>query len=354
MEFNAFTFFLTEDCNFNCSFCYQRKGTRFLKFPAVRKAVDFFGPYFKKNATVNFYGGEPLLAFGVLEKTLRYLQSSFPEKQIRFVLSTNGSLITEDILQVLDAFGFRVLLNFSPRLQKSSRKKTRDFSLTHTIDRIRGYPNIELETNSVFVPVTVNQLSRTITSLVKKGISATSFNLSYDLPWREQDLVRFQSELKDLWKYCYQIFEETGSIPVPFFEAKQGIGMGKCPGGKEGITLTPDERLWGCHLFFDYAKARQDPSITRLYSFGPLDWFVKDYEKIYQAVLENYSKVRIKNCRTSKGPCANCPDLLSCSLCPMAASFESAENWVIPPWVCSIKKIMWEENRAFWRRIEGW
>ncbi|MCD6516191.1 MAG: 4Fe-4S cluster-binding domain-containing protein, partial [Candidatus Aminicenantes bacterium] len=102
-KINNFTFYVTEECNFACSYCYQKRRKRRLKISSVQKTIDFFTPYFTDNIDISFYGGEPLLAFEVIELTLRYLEETLqPARSLLYSLTTNGSLLTKDILSVLD------------------------------------------------------------------------------------------------------------------------------------------------------------------------------------------------------------------------------------------------------------
>lgn len=116
-----------------------------------------------------------------------------------------------------------------------------------------------------------------------------------------------------------------------------------------------DGTLWGCDLFFDFAKLKKDESISRKYSFGNLDHFRNNYGEIYPEILSNHSQIRKDKCSSSIKTCSKCLDLLDCFVCPMAAAFGSKQIGIIPDWVCSIQRIIKKERKKFWvQQDSGW
>ena len=95
-----FTLHITDDCNFKCSYCPQQHQPRNMDFEIVKKAIKIS----MDKGTVTgfcFYGGEPLLNFSLIEKTIEYAKKVKDKTghEFRFKLNTNGSLLTNDILQ---------------------------------------------------------------------------------------------------------------------------------------------------------------------------------------------------------------------------------------------------------------
>jgi len=97
---------LTENCNFRCKYCVysgKYKKTRVHKkkdmsFSTLKKAIDFFIQRSDKNkrggSCIGFYGGEPLLKFDLIKKAIEYVSC----KNIRFTITTNGSLLNREII----------------------------------------------------------------------------------------------------------------------------------------------------------------------------------------------------------------------------------------------------------------
>jgi len=308
-----------------------------------------FSPFFTENINISFYGGEPLLAFDTIEQTLHYLRKKVhPNRSVNYSLTTNGSLLTKDILSVLDEFKFEVVLSFDGLSQNITRKENSFTQLVGTIETIKTYPRIALSTQSVFVPETVSFLSGSIQFIVDMGIKSVDFNLDYIRPWNRSDLRGFEREVQKIRKMAQDHYNKNGKLPVEFLNKSDSYGIAVCEGGKESMTLVPDGSLWGCSLLFDYASSREDETLAQVYSFGAIEDFIRHHKVVYPQIRRNYSQIRLDRCHTDKTPCVKCLDLLRCTLCPIAACFGSKEMWTIPDWVCEIRRILTKENESFW------
>jgi sulfatase maturation enzyme AslB (radical SAM superfamily) len=352
LKINDLTFYVTEECNFCCSYCYQKRGQLSLSPDLIREAVDFFSPYFAETLHVNFYGGEPLLSFDLIDQALRHLRSKTAAgNSVVYSLATNGSLLSGDILSLLNEFGFRLLLSFDGHGQDITRKKGSFKEITKAIEKLQAYPKIQLETQSVFVPETIHLLSGSIKFILELGIRVVNFNLDYVRPWSGGDLSRFKQELGQLRGHAEKLYHLTRSLPVRVFEKSEARGLLRCKGGQENMVLAPDGTLWGCVLLYDYARFKESEAISRAFCFGSVEQFIRKRETAYPRVLRNYSRIRQEVCRSRSTRCRRCLDLLSCGVCPVAAAFGSRHLGEIPEWVCAVGRIMKEENRAFWRDL---
>lgn len=99
---------LTHRCNLFCKYCifsgkYKNERThndKIMTRECAKKAVDFFmehaGP--RENPAVTFYGGETLLEFALLKEVIEYVKRNQKEKKYKFALTTNGTLINEQMI----------------------------------------------------------------------------------------------------------------------------------------------------------------------------------------------------------------------------------------------------------------
>ena len=102
-----FTLSLTHRCNLACKYCYGgEKFSRDMSPSTVKKAIDFAFETAGKNSEVefNFFGGEPLLRFDLIEKAISYIRNHEGklENPVSFSITTNGTLINDYIISVVD------------------------------------------------------------------------------------------------------------------------------------------------------------------------------------------------------------------------------------------------------------
>lgn len=114
---------MSEECNFRCTYCIHFKNLgisgrlkgsgKFMEFAMAKKAVDWYfivlRGHGRRIAEINFGGGEPLLAWPVMQQVLAYCRARYgSEFELRFSINTNASLITPKIAAVLKEYGVRV------------------------------------------------------------------------------------------------------------------------------------------------------------------------------------------------------------------------------------------------------
>ena len=107
---------VTNKCNLSCTYCYEYgedkivdtefgEKPKFMSEETARESVDFMLEESRNNAVANltFFGGETLLNFKVLKKTLAYAleRAATLGKRVRFSLTTNATLLRPEIIEWL-------------------------------------------------------------------------------------------------------------------------------------------------------------------------------------------------------------------------------------------------------------
>lgn len=112
---------VTEMCNLNCSYCYQRnwdKQSHMDKSEYLKLVLDYISSILSKLDNdgilhINFIGGEPLLntemVFTFVEKIEALCANSVP---VVYHMDTNGMLLTENILEHFPNLELNVTLSF--------------------------------------------------------------------------------------------------------------------------------------------------------------------------------------------------------------------------------------------------
>lgn len=112
-KITMYTIEMTQQCNLRCSYCcfsgdYRDRrahNAKEISYDTLQKAVDYINRHYDKEAeeiTICFYGGETLLARKKIEWLISELQTIFKAK-VRFSFSTNGLLLTKEIVDWLNS-----------------------------------------------------------------------------------------------------------------------------------------------------------------------------------------------------------------------------------------------------------
>lgn len=354
MKYSSFTFILTDDCNYTCSYCYQTRAKGYLEISSAKKAVDFFWPYLENECYINFYGGEPLLAFDTIREIVRFIEKKNigRKKKVKYGVTTNGSLIDDRVITFFENNKFSVVISFDGFAQEVARQKGSFNFLVSRIEKILEHPGIALETNSVFTPETVGLLSPSMKFIIEHGVQKTSLSFSNLSPWNGSALSKLEEELARLRMFVVSYYRKSGILPVDIFHINQKKDIFGCLGGMDRLALAPDDTLWGCFLIADYLRGKKSSADYNSLCFGTLEAFMKKHKTIYPAILSRHSKLRQEYFFTSKLFCQQCKEIKGCIICPMEAALVTGIIGMVPEWTCKIKKICMRENLAFIKELK--
>ncbi len=122
-------------CNLNCEYCFAAQGKysgdptgkkpALMSFEVAKAAIDFLikNSGTRRNLEVDFFGGEPLMNFEVVKKTVAYARSVEKEagKNFRFTLTTNGVLLDDEVTEYCNREMNNVVLSLDGRREVHDR-----------------------------------------------------------------------------------------------------------------------------------------------------------------------------------------------------------------------------------------
>lgn len=121
-------------CNLSCTYCYKEDlarpaaGER-LGLDTARKSVEllFENARDRERVSLVFFGGEPLTNLPLIRSVVEYAERRAPEvgKRVDFSLTTNATLLTEPVVDYLDAHRFGITVSIDgPRAVHDRHRKT--------------------------------------------------------------------------------------------------------------------------------------------------------------------------------------------------------------------------------------
>lgn len=150
---------VTQNCNLRCDYCVysgtyanRNHANRQMNFSTAKQSIDFLFANSSEiqNLNIGFYGGEPLLEFELIKDCVRYVEESYEEKKCGYSITTNGTLLTDEVLTYLFQKRFIILISMDGpqeihdqhRCYPDGRGSFDD--VMHNIRRIRElYPQYE-------------------------------------------------------------------------------------------------------------------------------------------------------------------------------------------------------------------
>ena len=131
-------------CNLNCSYCFASQGKyhgdrALMSFEVGKAAFDFLikNSGERRNLEVDFFGGEPMMNFEVVKQLVAYAREVEGQynKNFRFTFTTNGVLLSEDVMDFLNKEMSNVVLSLDGRREVNDHFR-RDYAGRGSYDTI--------------------------------------------------------------------------------------------------------------------------------------------------------------------------------------------------------------------------
>ena len=112
---------ITQNCNFKCRYCMfanesnidRRHQNVNMTWDVARRSIDFVYTHSIDCKFINmaFYGGEPLLNFKTIKQVVDYCDKLFISKKIIYSMTTNLSILTDEMIDFFKDNGFRLSIS---------------------------------------------------------------------------------------------------------------------------------------------------------------------------------------------------------------------------------------------------
>jgi len=338
---NGFTLVVTDECNFHCRYCIQKKRGGPMDLQIVGKALDLFHPFFKPGCSLSFSGGEPLLAFPSIRSIVKRIEiaEANSRKGITYSLSTNGSLLDDEVLGFLDHHHFTLLLSFDGLAQEMNGRGTTPGQMETVISRLRKTEHIGWFTHSVFTRESIHLLADSMVYLGEIGVRKATFSLDLKSVWESDDLRQFTEQVRGLRQRLAGGKKHHESFEILNFSGHSSLNGMTCSAGKDRLAVSADGRIWGCQAPAAHAGNGSGFPEVSAYCLGDV------YEMSPRSMGDPMDRrkemeaMQMDLLFAPDAPCTSCRHLIHCDLCPYELSLLMRKWGTIPAWVCEIARI---------------
>ncbi len=345
---------LTENCNLSCHYCFVRgKRKRKMSLDIAKTAINFLLFYSEnvKDLNITIFGGEPLLETGSIYKILDYcsiLEEKVPAKKFSFSVTTNGTLITEELLKNING---RFLLLLSIDGDEKTHNKFRVYkndkgSFNNVFPKIRllkkyqGWVGVRMTVH----PEMVDSLSGNVEFLYNNGVNQFIIGTCYGPKWNKKALRRYEEELLKVSDFYSQEISNGAPIRITYFEKSENKndclnGIWGCRAGRNSVTVDQNGDIYPCSKFvglesFECEEFRLGNIFEGITNF-------QMREKLFKMTNKDFIQ------------CVHCAEIDSCvGGCP-AENYNQNRSIYIPcKDQCEITRIQNRVLRKFWAEQE--
>jgi len=347
---------ITEDRNFRCDYCFVHgKRPKRMSEEIVKATVDFLMLKSRhvRNVELLFLGGEPLMAFDLMQLTVDYglWQAERYRKQLSFSMTTNGSLFNEEKLKFCRRYGVKFLLSIDG--DRETQNMHRKFASGRgTYDAVASKVGLMksyqpwLGARVTPTPENMHKLVHNVKHLYSLGINQFIVGPATGLHYSNEDIEVVRESFMELGDYYIEQIRAKAPFRFTFLEKD----MGDAPGSKRGI--------WGC------GAGRGRMSVSASGEIQPCAKVqgLNDLAGIPQYSLGNvphgFDNLDVRRefiafSHNKRTPCHNCDLKDDCAGgCP-AVNFEATGCIHLPdPCECKIARVMQEVKREIQAKLE--
>ncbi len=258
---------IVQECNLRCSYCYGQGGEYsnrgHMSFETGKKAIDFLMKNSKTDeVNICFFGGEPLIQFELITRLVTYARevAELNNKKVGFSITTNGTLLTDEISEYLMKNKFSITLSIDGDKETTNinRYNANGVGVYDTIieksEKLRHEYAV-----SARGTITKNSLNILHSHKHLRKLEFSNVQLSGSVNMLED---KHYEMLASSYKECVQDFfklvkEEkyreasTMSTIYKFLERIHYGGYRKkgCGAGNHMLCIDIDENIYPCHRF---------------------------------------------------------------------------------------------------------
>ena len=308
-------------CNLRCKYCFADEGEYNghkgkMSLETAKKAIDYVvkrsGP--RKNIEIDLFGGEPTMMMDTIKEIIAYARENEAKwnKRIRFTMTTNATLLTEEMMDYMDKELENIILSIDGRKEVNDKVRIR-FDGKGSYDQI--LPNIKkmvakrdkTKAHTVRGTFTRENLDfyEDVKMMVDEGFREISIEPvvledGHPLALRKEDLPKIFESYDKLYDELVQKKAEGKEFNFYHFKVDLNGGpcvykrISGCGAGFEYVAITPQGEVYPCHQFVGKEE----------YKLGSI------YDDSYNADLGmSFKKAHIYN----KPKCRNCWARFYCS-----------------------------------------
>lgn len=305
---------VAHDCNLRCKYCFAStgdfgQGRKIMPPEIAKKAIDFViaRSGVRHNIEVDFFGGEPLMAWDTVTQTVDYARSLEEKynKKFRFTITTNGLLLDEDKRKYINENMDNCVLSLDGRREVNDEfRKT--VAGTGSYDTIvpkfkalvdERAPNLDYYARGTFTSHNLD-FAEDVLSIADAGFDRLSVEpvtadpgCGYDLT--EDDLPKIEAEYDRLTDIMLERKKE--GKPFTFFHFMVDLDQGPCVvkrlrgcgAGYEYVAVTPDGDIYPCHQFVGKDEFKQGSVLDQSFNMDIAQKF---------AGMNIYSRPKCQKC----------------------------------------------------------
>ena len=369
------TFQITDDCNLQCSYCYQiKKGHHVMPLQVAQQFIDLLLENNKQTqkylntstcdaVVLNFIGGEPFLQINLINQILEYfikrcIEEDHPwQYNWRMSITSNGTLYFNNEVQNFlkkwkDKLSLSITVDGNKELHDACRKfpdGTGSYDLV--IAGVKHYKNFfhgSMGSKITLAPDNIRYTCNAVKNLILLGYKDIIINCVFEKGWTNEHATILYYELKKLADYIIDnnlendlyisIFEENFFQPLPKEHSENW-----CGGNGRMLALDWKGDIYPCLRYMESSLGNNIKPII----IGNVNEGFLPNKECEDCILQLKKVDRLTQ---STDKCITCSIAKGCSWCQAYNYQDSGDFNHRATYICCMHKARSLANAYYWNK----
>lgn len=257
-----YTFSITQKCNLRCSYCYIGKREARMTLPVAQRAIEFA---FKntppeEKIDIGFFGGEPLLEFGLIKDITGMIEDhpSFDMERVELTVVTNGTIFSDEIAEFMNRHNIGLCVSCDGPLHVHDMFRTfpdGSGSSAMVESNIRKASGIlpSVLVNAVYHPQTFQHLPQAVAYFSSLGLRQIYLNPDFSALWSEKEADMLPDVYAELARQYTDYYMQGNPHFISPIDSKITVllrggysPLERCRMGEGEFAFTPEGHIYPC------------------------------------------------------------------------------------------------------------
>ena len=268
-------------CNLRCKYCFADEGEYnghkgVMSLETAKKAIDYVvkrsGP--RKNIEIDLFGGEPTLIMDTIKEIIKYARENEKKwnKNIRFTMTTNSTLLDDDMMEYMDKEMGNIILSLDGRKEVNDKVRIKpdgSGSYDDILPNIKKMISKRTKGKTFYVRGTFTRENTDFYNDVKAMLNEGFREISIEpvvlpdgnsMAIREEDLPEIFANYDKLYDEMLRRKKENDEFTFYHFNIDIQGGpcvykrISGCGAGFEYVAITPQGDVYPCHQFVGHEE----------------------------------------------------------------------------------------------------
>ena len=264
------------DCNLRCKYCFADEGEYnghkgVMSVETAKKAIDYVvkrsGP--RRNIEIDLFGGEPTMIMDTIKEIIAYARENEKawKKNVRFTMTTNATLLNEDMMDFMDKEMGNIILSLDGRKEVNDNVRIKvdgSGSYDDILPNIKRMIEKRDKSKHYYVRGTFTGANtdfyEDVKAMVNEGFREISIEpvvleKGHFLELKEEHLPEIFENYDKLYNEMVRRKKEGDEFNFYHFNIDLNGGpcvykrISGCGAGFEYVAITPQGEVYPCHQF---------------------------------------------------------------------------------------------------------